>query len=283
MAGISISTAWEETTAFVAREFRLLVPLVAALLFLPSVVADLAAPPSGTSTANAPPLYLFLFVLSALVGVVGQLAIVRLALGHRERLGDSIGHAARRTPAYVGAVMLFAFPFTLLFGLLAGPMQAAAKAGNQGLALVFALAITILFVAFVILFVRFLLNGSIAAVEAGGPVAILKRGLALTRGNALRLFGAVLLFLIGGAIATYAVTVAVGSLATLLLGPPEPLSVPALLEAIAGGELPGEVRVSVDADGELTYAVTPAVRDSGYSFGDGIAAAEERAELAAGG
>ena len=55
-----------------------------------------------------------------------------------------------------------------------------------------------------------------------------------------------------------------------------------LLEAIAGGELPGAVRVSVDADGELTYAVTPAVRDGGYSL-DGLAAAEERAELAVGG
>ena len=40
-----------------------------------------------------------------------------------------------------------------------------------------------------------------------------------------------------------------------------------LLEAIAGGEQPGAVRVGVDADGELTYEVTPAVRDTGYSLG----------------
>ncbi|HEY0778777.1 MAG TPA: AAA family ATPase, partial [Gemmatirosa sp.] len=48
-----------------------------------------------------------------------------------------------------------------------------------------------------------------------------------------------------------------------------------LLEAIAGGELPGAVRVGVDADGELTYAVTPAVRDAGYSL---TAAAEDASD-----
>jgi type VI secretion system protein VasG len=40
-----------------------------------------------------------------------------------------------------------------------------------------------------------------------------------------------------------------------------------LLAAIAGGERPGSVRVAVDADGELTYEVTPAVRDAGFSLG----------------
>ncbi len=48
-----------------------------------------------------------------------------------------------------------------------------------------------------------------------------------------------------------------------------------LLEAIAGGELPGAVRVGVDADGELTYAVAPAVRDAGYSL---TAAAEDASD-----
>jgi type VI secretion system protein VasG len=39
-----------------------------------------------------------------------------------------------------------------------------------------------------------------------------------------------------------------------------------LLESIASGERPGTIRVSVDADGELAYDVTPAVRDAGYSL-----------------
>jgi type VI secretion system protein VasG len=39
-----------------------------------------------------------------------------------------------------------------------------------------------------------------------------------------------------------------------------------LLEAFAGGTLPGVVRVGVDGEGELTYEVTPAVRDAGWSL-----------------
>ena len=40
-----------------------------------------------------------------------------------------------------------------------------------------------------------------------------------------------------------------------------------LLESLAAGETPAAVRVSVDATGELVYAVTRAVRDAGYSLG----------------
>jgi type VI secretion system protein VasG len=39
-----------------------------------------------------------------------------------------------------------------------------------------------------------------------------------------------------------------------------------LLEAISSGERAGGVTVGVDAEGELTYAVAPAVRDGGYSM-----------------
>ncbi|MDF1504621.1 type VI secretion system ATPase TssH [Roseisolibacter sp. H3M3-2] len=49
-----------------------------------------------------------------------------------------------------------------------------------------------------------------------------------------------------------------------------------LLEAIAGGTLPGAVRVGVDDAGELTYALAPAVRDAGWSLADAPAAAEVR-------
>jgi type VI secretion system protein VasG len=39
-----------------------------------------------------------------------------------------------------------------------------------------------------------------------------------------------------------------------------------LLEALASGERPGAIRVGVDDGGELTYEVTPAARDGGYSL-----------------
>jgi type VI secretion system protein VasG len=54
-----------------------------------------------------------------------------------------------------------------------------------------------------------------------------------------------------------------------------------LLEAISSGERAGSVAVGVDADGEITYAVTPAVRDSGYSHGTAGAPAPSMAASAA--
>jgi type VI secretion system protein VasG len=49
-----------------------------------------------------------------------------------------------------------------------------------------------------------------------------------------------------------------------------------LLEAIAGGTLPGAVHVGVDDAGDLTYTLTPAVRDAGWSLADAPVAAEVR-------
>jgi len=232
---LSISKAWDETSAFVASEFRLLAPLALALLFLPGVVAELVTPPPKAGIVDASPVSLLLFFASAVLGVIGQLSVSRLALGHRERLGESIGHAARRAPAYIGAVMLFVLPFSLLLGLFYTPMQAAVKSADRGMALIFSLATLVVLVAFIIAFSRFLLNGPVAAAESGGSVAILKRGLALTKGNVLRLLGAALLFIIGGEIASYAAEVSIGTVVKLLLGPPEPLTLPLLIIASATG------------------------------------------------
>lgn len=229
---LSISKAWDETSAFVASEFRLLAPVVAALLFLPGVVAQLVTPPP-TAGVESSPLSLLLFFVSAVLGVVGQLSVSRLALGHRERLGEVIKTAAQRAPAYVGAVMLFVLPFSALLALLYAPMQAAVASKDQGQALIFSLATLVVLVAFIVAFSRFLLNAPIAAAEKGGSMAILKRGLALTKGNVLRLLGAALLFIIGGAVASYAVEVAVGTVVKLLLGPADPLTLPLLIIASA--------------------------------------------------
>ena len=232
---LSISTAWDETSAFVASELRLLAPLALALLFLPGVVAALVTPPPKAGIVDTSPLSLLLFFVSAVLGVIGQLSVSRLALGHRERLGESIGHAVRRAPSYIGAVMLFVLPFSVLLGLLYTPMQAAVANANRGLALVLSLATLVVLVAFIIAFSRFLLNGPIAAAEGGGSVTILKRGLALTKGNVLRLLGAAVLFIIGGEVASYAVEVAIGTVVKLLLGPPELLTLPQLIIASATG------------------------------------------------
>ena len=235
MTRLSISKAWDEAVVFMTSETRLLVPLALALLFLPGVVTGLVAP--GGVPADAPGPGLLLMFAELLIGAVGQLAIARLALGHREQLGASIRHATLRLPSYVGALLLVAVPLSLLLGVTTSVARALPKGGNPAIATILLLVMTILLVGLVIVMARCLLNNAIAAVEPGGPIAILKRGFVLTRGQVLLLLAAVILFLVGGGIALFAVTRVVGLGVTLLLGPPEPLTVGALLIALAGGAL----------------------------------------------
>lgn len=237
MPNLSISKAWEETTQFVAREARLLIPLALALLFLPSVIGGLAAP-GGQADLKDSPLNAGLFFVEVLIGVVGQIAIARLALGHRERLGEVIRHAAMRLPALLGSALIVILPLSLALGVAMGGAGAVVKQGsaaNPVAALLLLLVLTVLLVALIIIGARCLLNTAVAAVEPGGPVRILKRGFALTRGQVLRLLGAALLFAIGGVVAIVALTSVVGLGVTLALGKPEPWTVAALLIALAGG------------------------------------------------
>lgn len=235
---LSVSKAWEETTAFLERETRLLVPLALALLFLPGVVAGLAAPLRTAGTQESG-IYAGLLLLQLLVSLVGQLAISRLALGHREQLGDSLRHGMRRAPALIGASAIAVLPLALGSGLVLAMVRAVSPAGETtvtrpGLTLLLLLLLTALLIALLVVGVRCLLNNAIASVEPGGPVRILKRGFALTKGSAWRLFGAAVLFLVGGSIAIFALTSVVGLLVTFLLGRPEPWSVAALILAVVG-------------------------------------------------
>ncbi len=263
---LSVSQAWDETRAFVVHEARVLAPLGLALLFLPAAMAGLAAPAERGATPTASQVYLAFIALQVLIGIVGQIAISRLALGHRERIGDSIGHAVRRMPAYVGAALLFAVPVSIALALVMTAATAVSKAGNQGLSLLVLVLLTLMIVGLLILFARFSLSTAIASVEGGGPVTILKRGLTVTRGQVLRLLGTAMLFLIGGGLAVYAVTVAFGSLVTLLLGPPEPLTVSLLLIAVARAAVQAAVGVVFTVLLARLYAqrvVAPGVPSSG--------------------
>lgn len=236
MPNLSISKAWEETAAFIQRETRLLVPLALALLFLPSVLVALAAP-RGKADLDGSPLNIALFLIELLAGVVGQIAIARLALGHREPLGEIIGHSARRLPALLGAALLVMLPlsFALAAALgAAGVVTQKGSAANPVAGTLLLLAMIVLLVALIIVVTRFLLTTAAAAVEPGGPIRLIKRGFELTRGQVLRLLGTALLFVIGGGIATIALASIVGLGVMLTLGKPEPWTVAALLIALAG-------------------------------------------------
>ena len=232
---LSISRAWDDTSGFIARETKLIVPIALALLFLPGVIAALAAPmkrgeqPGGT--------FLLLLMAQILIGLVGQIAIARLALGEREPVGTAIRHAAMRVPALLGSVLIPMVPIVIVATLLGGATVAVAKPGagiSPIVGLLVLLALVVTMVATIIVGVRCLLNTAIAAAEPGGPVLILSRAFAITRGQVLRLLGAALLLGLGGLVVIVALDSVVGLVVKLAFDKPAPWSVAALLIALVG-------------------------------------------------
>jgi len=228
VAKLSISKAWDEARETLGRNASLLTTVALALFVLPGVVSDVvtpAAPPGEIPTLGT---WTIVTVVALLIALVGQLAVIRLAIGSRLTVGEAIGHGARRAPAYFVATIIWILPFliigALLFGMVAKDPTNAPPAAAFALLL---LACVMLFFA-----IRMLMTSPVASAEPVGPVAIIKRSWEMTRGNWWRLFAFFLLFVIAVLVAVTAVGAVAGVIAELVLGGDEPLTVGALFVAL---------------------------------------------------
>lgn len=233
MAALSISQAWDETKARIASDGRLMTVVAAALIALPMLVVGVMNPASAqdeTSVGEG-----LLFLAASLLAVVGQLAIIRLALASGVSVGEAIGHGARRMPIYflaalliIAVLVLAMLPLGLILVAAGVPLEGRAVS-NSPVAIVLAL-LYLLFLLFVA--IRMLMSSPVASEEAVGPIGILRRSWELTAGHWWRLFGFMILFLIGVGVTMAAITWVFTLVATLLLGPVEPMSASALVVAI---------------------------------------------------
>lgn len=233
MAGLSISQAWEETKARIASDGKLMMVVAAALIALPALVIGVIEPRSAASQPGLSSILLIL--ISSLLAIVGQLAIIRLAIGPSVSVGEAIGHGARRMPIYFLAGILIAvalliaiIPFIVVAVLLGVPFQEQAFLRSPVGLLLFCIYLALaIFVG-----TRMLMSSPVASEEAVGPIAIVRRSAALTSGHFWRLFGFIILFFIGAGIAISAINFVVAAIATILLGPVEPMSGSALVVAL---------------------------------------------------
>ena len=227
MAKLSLSRAWDETKAVLGRDGRLIGVVALAMFFLPGVVAGVVAPKGGSELPGSTNEALLMTVV-AVIGLIGQLSIIRLALGERSTVGEAIGYGARRAPSYLAATILWIAPFAIgfyLFGVEA--LRAPADVGGMDL-----LAMLLLLCLLVFISVRMMMTSSVASAERAGPIDILRRSWQLTRGHWWKLFAFFILFLIVVLIVMAAVGAAAGILAALLFRDIEPMSVGALLVAV---------------------------------------------------
>jgi hypothetical protein len=245
MAALSISRAWEETKARVAADGRLMAVVAAALIVFPGLIVEVVSPGSVRSESTL--LESILFLVSSLLALIGQLAIIRLAITHAVSVGEAIAHGARRMPIYLVAAILLTLAFVVAlipFGLVAYaagvPFDRTSEAAF--LKSPIALVLSLLYLALLtFIAIRMLMSSPVASEEDAGPVQILRRSWDLTAGHWWRLFGFIVIFVIGALILIAAVNWVVTAVAVFLFGAVAPMSASALLvglfNSIANGFL----------------------------------------------
>ncbi|HEV2044909.1 MAG TPA: hypothetical protein VGR05_09545 [Sphingomicrobium sp.] len=246
---LSVGKAWEETSAFLGKEARLVVPVALATFALPSVLANWAYPGSAAGGGAG-----WLMIIVLLAVLIGQMTVVLLVSGWRGSIGEALAKALRRLPTLVAALLIVFFPIALIATIALGSalvgagitdpaaVTPAALAKIPGVAwIVFLLSLVLIF-----LWIRMFPASAIAANETTGPIALIKRGWQLTKGSFWRLLALVLLLGLVGLILNWAATAVVGSIAALAAGEPRAFNLSALLVALAGG-LVGAIVSTVSA------------------------------------
>ena len=234
MASLSISRAWEETKARIAVDGKLMAVVGAALILLPGIVVGVLSPEGAGGNLGSG----LLFTLSSLLGLIGQLAIIRLSIGTAVSVGEAIAHGARRMPIYLLAVLIVVLgmflaliPIIAIAYALGAPIESGCE---RAFAESPAGAVLMLFYSALVCFVaiRLLLSSPVASEEPAGATEILRRSWALTAGHWWRLFAFIILFFIAALVVLFVVDWGATALAVIPFGAVEPMSLSALVVAV---------------------------------------------------
>jgi hypothetical protein len=239
MTKLSISQAWDETRAILARDGKLIVAVALALFVLPGILLNVLLPQAPAGEMPGRGAWVLVALLVLLISLLGQLAVIRLALGPHVSVGEAIAHGARRLLSYVGAILVWTLPLILVASALY-EMAGTDRARPSPVAAVGLLALGLIGL---FLSVRLVLLSAVASAEHGGPVAVLRRTWELTSGNWWRLFGFLLVFAIAALALIWALRSVVGLIAQLAFGSVAPLSIGGLIVIIVAQLLSAAISV----------------------------------------
>lgn len=233
MRALSISKAWDEAKAIMARDGRLLASVCLALVVLPDAILWVVGVPSSVASAMLPKL---LYLLVILIGLAAQIALNRLAIGPSITVGGAIGRGFSRLWAVVLAFFILALALfaILLIAVLVMRLGGVVVQPTVGGAPPPAVVVLMLIVAPLSLAICQLFM-PIAAAEDVGPIRLFSRSWQLGKGEYLRLLAFFIIVFAGVAIATFAAQFLLGSLLVLTLGQPSTGSVSALLLGVGLG------------------------------------------------
>ncbi|MFL6721306.1 MAG: hypothetical protein ACJ8FT_05825 [Sphingomonas sp.] len=236
MHSLSISAAWDETKAILARDGRLLATVALALVALPQVLLAVTGAPTGTESSLISKL---VYAAVVLLGLVAQIAFNRLAIGPSVTVGNAItlGFARLAPVLLVFLVVVFgvAIIAALLVMLLGGTGAMTVTSTGQATPAIVGVLLVLMALSFAI----FQLVFPIAAAETANPIRLIARSWQLAHRHYLRLLGFILVVFFGLGMVVFASEVGIGSLVFLLLGRPNPGSPSALVLGVVAGILQG--------------------------------------------
>jgi hypothetical protein len=235
MSNLSISKAWEESKAIAVRDGRLIAAVALALVLLPEVIFGVIAPPPTLSGEAAPAWATGVSLIVALIGVVGQIAIIKLALGPATSVGESIMHGFKRVLPAIAALCVFVLPLAaiLVALLVAVGGSSAIESMGSGTLQPGAAGLILLFVVIVFaISIRFQMVVPVATAETSNPIEILKRSWELTRGHYWRLLGFLLVALVFAVVLLLFAQIIGGILGRIAFGDTKPLTIGALVVAL---------------------------------------------------
>jgi hypothetical protein len=228
MSKLSLSQAWEETTAVLARDGRLFVAVALALFVLPGLILNVSMPQGQAGEFPPAGPWIAVAVVAALISLVGQLAVIRLAMEPHVAVGEAISHALRRLLPYIVAVLMWLVPILIVGSVLYEVLEVSQGQPSVGASVaLLALSFGGMFLA-----VRLMLSSAVASAENAGPFEILRRSWQLSKGNWWRLFSFLVLFGIGAIVLLWAIESVVGLLVKMAFDASGPLTVGNLLVAI---------------------------------------------------
>jgi len=236
--------AWRQASATIVVNRDVLLPLAGVFFLLPRLAASLLLPEPPVVSGSDPvamatamehfysQLLPWLIPMALFQGV-GTLAILTLFTDRtRPTVAQAIKLGARGLLPYLGAQILFALGMVLIGG---GLVMLAAFSGSNGLSGTVLLAVI---VAAVVAYVHLVLVAPVIAVERlYHPIAALRRSWQLTRGNALRVLGFLVLLSVVAMVAMLA-ALSVTSAVAALLGGSEAVRV---TKAVVSGVLSGTI------------------------------------------
>jgi hypothetical protein len=233
MSSLSISAAWDETRSILARDGQLYAAVALALIVLPEVVFAVVGAPVG---AQATVLTSATYIVVLLLSFAAQIALNRLAIGPSVTVGGAIGRGFARLPSVLAvlvglmiALMLVAVLLLVILG--AARLVTLPSAGQAPPLSLIAMLVLLVALAFAVVQLVF----PLAAVETGNPVRLISRSWQLARGNYPRLLAFIIIIFFCFGLLVIASQLGVGSAVALLLGPPKPGSLSALVLGLAVG------------------------------------------------